>query len=117
MRTHQHLSVVAYLVRATSANVSIRLSFRVHGDLPGIFLLKNRYFSIALIMWASAVFSAFIDNIPFTATMVPVMMQLAQSVGEISRLMHTREIYEVYVSIRQRTSEYVSIREFKPFCW
>jgi hypothetical protein len=117
MRTHQHLSVVAYLVRATSAYVSIRLSFRVHGDLPGIFLLKNRYFSIALIMWASAVFSAFIDNIPFTATMVPVMMQLAQSVGEISRLMHTREIYEVYVSIRQRTSEYVSIREFKPFCW
>jgi hypothetical protein len=83
-RTHQHLAVVADPVRATSAYVSIRLSFRVHGDLLGIFLLKNRYFSIALIMWASAVFSAFIDNIPFTATMVPVMMQLAESVGEIN---------------------------------
>eukprot|EP00960_Hanusia_phi_P036869 752570-Hanusia_phi.AAC.3 len=36
----------------------------------------RQYFSLFLICWASAIFSAFVDNIPFTATMVPVMMQV-----------------------------------------
>lgn len=33
--------------------------------------------SIVLIMWVSALVSAFLDNIPYTATMVPVVKQLA----------------------------------------
>jgi hypothetical protein len=111
-RTHQHLAV--YLVRATSVYVSIRLSFRVHGDLPGILLLKNRYFSSALIMWASAIFSAFVDNIPFTATMLPIMMQLAESVGEINARERFMKYTPAYVSVRQNTSAYV---KRTPFCW
>jgi len=33
--------------------------------------------AIVLVMWLSAIVSAFIDNIPYTATMVPVILQLA----------------------------------------
>jgi len=40
--------------------------------------------AICLIVWASAIFSAFVDNIPFTATMVPVMLQLVEQVEGIS---------------------------------
>jgi Na+/H+ antiporter NhaD/arsenite permease-like protein len=35
----------------------------------------------------SAVLSALLDNVAFTATMVPVIMQLAESVGEIWRML------------------------------
>jgi len=45
---------------------------------------SRQYFSIWLIMWSSGVFSAFVDNIPFTATMVPVMMQMVENVEGIS---------------------------------
>uniref|UniRef100_A0A7S0HFN8 Citrate transporter-like domain-containing protein n=1 Tax=Hanusia phi TaxID=3032 RepID=A0A7S0HFN8_9CRYP len=44
----------------------------------------RQYFSLFLICWASAIFSAFVDNIPFTATMVPVMMQMVETVPGIS---------------------------------
>lgn len=37
----------------------------------------NVYFMIAIIIWISAFASAFIDNIPFAATMVPVIQNLA----------------------------------------
>ena len=33
--------------------------------------------AILLLLWVSAIASAFIDNIPYTATMVPVVIQLA----------------------------------------
>lgn len=33
--------------------------------------------AILIILWVSAVASAFIDNIPYTATMIPVVMQIA----------------------------------------
>jgi len=36
---------------------------------------------IIIILWVSAVFSAFIDNIPFAATMVPVLKVLAAASG------------------------------------
>ena len=44
----------------------------------------RQYFAIFLICWASAVFSAFVDNIPFTATMVPVMVQMVERVEGLS---------------------------------
>ncbi|RJU84468.1 MAG: hypothetical protein DWB93_01500 [Candidatus Poseidoniales archaeon] len=34
--------------------------------------------AILLLLWVSAIASAFIDNIPYTATMVPVVIELAQ---------------------------------------
>ena len=54
------------------------------GLVEGVSVGSRQYFSIWLIMWSSAVFSAFVDNIPFTATMVPVMMQMVEAVDGIS---------------------------------
>ena len=36
---------------------------------------------IVIILWVSAFASAFVDNIPFAATMVPVIQSLAQTSG------------------------------------
>lgn len=42
---------------------------------------------VTIIMWGSAVASAFIDNIPFAATMIPVIRSLSQAQGiELSTL-------------------------------
>jgi len=41
---------------------------------------SRQLFAIVLILWVSAFFSAFVDNIPFTATMVPILKQLAADV-------------------------------------
>ncbi len=38
------------------------------------------FVALMLLLWVSAIASAFIDNIPFTATMVPVMLEIAQDV-------------------------------------
>ena len=37
--------------------------------------------AILIILWVSAIASAFIDNIPYTATMIPVVMQIAHDLG------------------------------------
>ena len=36
---------------------------------------------IAIILWGSAVASAFVDNIPFSATMIPVIRSLSMTEG------------------------------------
>lgn len=41
----------------------------------------NLYLMVAIILWISAVASAFVDNIPFAATMVPIIKTLAASSG------------------------------------
>ncbi len=41
----------------------------------------NTYIMIAIIIWLSAIASAFIDNIPFAATMIPVIQSLTVSTG------------------------------------
>ena len=41
----------------------------------------NVYVMIAIIIWLSAIASAFIDNIPFAATMIPVIQSLTASTG------------------------------------
>ncbi len=41
----------------------------------------NVYVMVAIILWISAVASAFIDNIPFAATMIPVIQSLAVTSG------------------------------------
>lgn len=41
----------------------------------------NAMLMIAIILWVSALASAFVDNIPFAATMVPVIQSLAQTSG------------------------------------
>lgn len=41
----------------------------------------NVYLMIAIIIWVSAIASAFIDNIPFAATMIPVIQSLTVTTG------------------------------------
>lgn len=41
----------------------------------------NVYLMIAIIIWVSAVASAFVDNIPFAATMIPVISSISASAG------------------------------------
>lgn len=41
----------------------------------------NLLVMIAIIIWLSAILSAFVDNIPFAATMVPVIQAMAASTG------------------------------------
>lgn len=47
------------------------------GDVSG----GNAMLMIAIIIWVSAIASAFIDNIPFSATMIPVIDTLAKTQG------------------------------------
>ena len=43
--------------------------------------------AVLIILWVSAIASAFIDNIPYTATMIPVVMQIADELSiELSPL-------------------------------
>ncbi len=41
----------------------------------------NLTIAVIMILWVSAIASAFIDNIPFTATMLPVVLFLSESFG------------------------------------
>ena len=41
----------------------------------------NIYIMVAIILWISAIASAFVDNIPFAATMLPVIKSLAATQG------------------------------------
>ena len=41
----------------------------------------NAYLMVGIIIWVSAVASAFIDNIPFAATMIPVIQTLSETTG------------------------------------
>lgn len=54
-------------------------------DMIAMFIEKisggNEKTMIAIILWVSAIASAFVDNIPFAATMVPVIKNLAAASG------------------------------------
>ena len=50
-------------------------------DLIGKVSKGNAMVMIAIIIWVSAIASAFIDNIPFAATMLPVIKSLSASMG------------------------------------
>ena len=41
----------------------------------------NPYMMIGIVMWVSGIASAFVDNIPFTATMIPIIESLAATTG------------------------------------
>lgn len=41
----------------------------------------NIYLMVAIIVWVSAIASAFVDNIPFAATMVPIISSLSATTG------------------------------------
>ena len=37
--------------------------------------------AIIIVLWVSAIASAFIDNIPYTATMIPIVLQISETTG------------------------------------
>ena len=41
----------------------------------------NPYLMIGIVLWVSGIASAFVDNIPFTATMIPIIESLAATAG------------------------------------
>ena len=41
----------------------------------------NMYVTVAIILWISAIASAFVDNIPFAATMIPIIQSLSLNLG------------------------------------
>ncbi len=53
----------------------------VIADFIGRLSGGNAYAVIAIIIWLSAVASAFVDNIPFAATMIPIIKSLSESIG------------------------------------
>lgn len=52
-------------------------------DISNLFTMSsnNVFILYTLIVWASVLFSAFIDNIPYVATMLPVIAQISQTLG------------------------------------
>jgi len=50
-------------------------------DLIGAICGNNLHLMIAIIIWLSAIASAIVDNIPFSATMIPIIKALAESQG------------------------------------
>ena len=54
---------------------------KVVADFIGKISGGNFYLMTAIIIWVSGVASAFIDNIPFAATMIPVIQSLAETEG------------------------------------
>ena len=50
-------------------------------NLIGNISAGNFYVMVAIIIWISAICSAFVDNIPFAATMIPIIQSLASTQG------------------------------------
>ncbi len=48
----------------------------------------NAFIAFMLIVWISVLFSAFVDNVPYLAAMIPVSAHLAESVGVSPYLMY-----------------------------
>ena len=48
-----------------------------HGDV---------FITMLLLLWLSAIFSAFLDNIPFVATLIPMILTMGQSGADIAPL-------------------------------
>ena len=59
------------------------IDFETIGLLFGLFLVIGgiTHMGVVAIVWASVLFSAFIDNIPYVATMLPVVTSLAAGLG------------------------------------
>jgi len=49
---------------------------------------SNPFIIFTLVVWASVFLSAFIDNIPYVATMLPVMASLSTTLGIIPYLLY-----------------------------
>lgn len=62
------------------------MAFLFYAGKPGMFFAVelgrgNVFLMYTIIIWASVLISAFIDNIPYVATMIPVIAGLAAEMG------------------------------------
>lgn len=98
--------VITFIKKKTISSITAHLKeidFTTIGILVGLFLMigaiteqgvidkaagllakaggGNLFLLYTVIVWASVVISAFIDNIPYVATMIPVLMGLASTLG------------------------------------
>lgn len=98
--------VITFIKKKTVSSITAHLKeidFATIGILVGLFLMigaiteqgvidkaagllakaggGNLFLLYTVIVWASVVISAFIDNIPYVATMIPVLMGLASTLG------------------------------------
>ncbi len=98
--------VITFIKKKTVSSITAHLKeidFTTIGILVGLFLMigaiteqgvidkaagllakaggGNLFLLYTVIVWASVVISAFIDNIPYVATMIPVLMGLASTLG------------------------------------
>lgn len=86
----------------------------VVNDISKLFvkLSKDNLFVIyTLIVWASVLFSAFIDNIPYIATMLPVTASIAS-------ILNIESIYSIFrIAFRcDPRGKYDSYRSFCKYC-
>jgi len=65
--------VIAGITKAGVIDAIARVMLKISGD--------NLFAVYTLVVWASVLFSAFIDNIPYVATMLPVMQGIAATMG------------------------------------
>ena len=70
MRALEEMGLINFI-----ANIVEDLVKQVDGETSQLAL------AVTLILWVSAIISAFIDNIPFTTTMVPVVVELHKGLG------------------------------------
>ena len=89
------LRVLARMSDLDAATGLLRFIANTLSDMvKGVDIESRQLVAIILIVWASAIFSAFVDNIPFTATMVPVMLQVSETSLQETLLWRCRlEIY------------------------
>ncbi len=92
MTSYKHLGVIMKKIDYKTLLFFVGLFIVVGGleqtgilDLIAAFIEKisggNAMLMVAIIIWVSAVASAFVDNIPFAATMIPVIDSLAATSG------------------------------------
>ncbi|MDC0556226.1 ArsB/NhaD family transporter [Candidatus Poseidoniaceae archaeon] len=65
----QHLGVISWIGNQVESAISY---FSVEYQFVA---------ALVIILWVSAIASAFIDNIPYTITMIPVVLQISDSLG------------------------------------
>jgi len=72
------LITVASLVCAFVLSLLFQYTFEVQEHITTVFVFAVFFVSLkTVIVWASVLISAFIDNIPYVATMIPVIAGLA----------------------------------------
>jgi Na+/H+ antiporter NhaD/arsenite permease-like protein len=72
----QYMGVIAFIGEYVER--AIAFFFSDTGDGQTVRLAA----AILIVLWVSAIASAFIDNIPYTATMIPIVLQIADNLGD-----------------------------------